>query len=290
VRATVPAVLALLLAATVAAAGDDALLPPSGFAGGWTRDGQAKVFPASSLYNHIDGGAEIFLELGFEEATVQRYARAADEIVVECYRMRDAEAAQAIYLDKCGAETPSPGFGERHTAGRYQLLFVRDRYFVIVNNPPGTPEVAPVLVEFARAIAGRLAPGGNVRTFDVLPRAGIVPGSLRLIRGSVGLQEIATLGDGDILRLGGTLTAAAARYTGGATGDWTLVVVVYPSEAEAAAAFRHLADHLDPEIRLLTATERRLVFASYDGTFGVAARTGTRLELTLRLKAPPAPE
>ncbi len=286
-RATVPAVLALLVAASVAAAGDDALLPASGFAGGWTREGRAKVFPADSLYNHIDGGAEIFLELGFEEATVQRYARAADEIVVECYRMRDAEAALAIYLDKCGAETPSPGFGERHTAGRYQLLFVRGRFFVIVNNPPGTPAVAPALVEFARAIAARLPRGAEVRAFDVLPREGVVPGSERLIRGSVGLQAIATLGEGDILRLGGTLTAAAARYTGGAAGDRTLVVVVYPSEADAAGALRHLVNHLDPEIRPLAATERRVVFASYDGTFGVAARAGTRLELTLRLKARP---
>lgn len=289
-RVMVPAVLALLVAASVAAAGDDGLLPPSGFAGGWTRNGQAKIFPASALYNHIDGGAEIFLELGFEEATVQRYARAGDEVVVECYRMRDAEAALAIYLDKCGAETPSPAFAERHTAGRYQLLLVRDRFFVIVNNPPGTSAVAPALVEFARAIAARLPRGAEVRAFDVLPREGLVPGSERLIRGPVGLQEIATLGEGDILRLGGTLTAAAARYTGGATGDRTLVVVVYPSEAEAAAAFRHLVDHLDPEIRPLTASDRRLVFASYDGTFGVAARTGARLELTLRLEARPEPE
>ena len=284
------AVIALLAAASVAAAGDDTLLPPSGFAGGWARDGRAKVFAASSLYNHIDGGAEIFLELGFAEATVQRYARTGDEVVVECYRMRDADAALAIYLEKCGDETPSPAFAERHTAGRYQLLFVRNRFFVIVNNPPGTPAVAPALVEFARAIAGRLPPGAEVRAFDVLPREGLVPGSERLIRGPIGLQEIATLGEGDVLRLGGTLTAAAGRYAGGAAGDRTLVVAVYPSAAEAAGAFRNLVDHLDPEIRPLAASDRRLVFASYDGTFGAAARTGPRLELTLRLKAPPAPE
>lgn len=289
-RAMAAAVLALLAAAAAAAAGDDALLPPSGFAGGWARDGQAKVFDGSSLYNHIDGGAEIFLELGFERATVQSYARAADSVVVECYRMRDAEAALAVYLDKCGVETPAPGLGERHTAGRYQLLLVRDRFFVIVNNPPGTPAVAPALVEFARAIAERLPRGGVVPAFAALPRAGLVPGSERLIRGPVGLQEIATLGEGDVLRLGGTLTAVAARYAGGAGGDRTLVVVVYPSEAGADAAFRHLVDHLDPEIRPLAASDRRLVFASYDGTFGVAARAGARLELTLRLQARPAPE
>ena len=288
-RAAAAAVIALLAAASVAAAGDDALLPPSDFAGGWARAGRAKVFDGSSLYNHIDGGAEIFLELGFAEATVQRYARTGDEVVVECYRMRDADAALAIYLEKCGDETPSPAFAERHTAGRYQLLFVRNRFFVIVNNPPGTPAVAPALVEFARAIAGRLPPAAEVRAFDVLPREGLVPGSERLVRGPVGLQEIATLGEGDVLRLGGTLTAAAARYAGGG-GDRTLVVVVYPSEAGAEAAFRHLVDHLDPEIRPLAASDRRLVFASYDGTFGVAARTGARLELTLRLQARPAPE
>ncbi len=289
-RAIAAAAVALLVAVAAAAAGDDALLPPSGFAGGWTRDGGAKVFAGSTLYNHIDGGAEIFLELGFEQATVQRYSRAGGEIVVECYRMRDAEAALAIYLDKCGAETPSPDFAERHTAGRYQLLFARDRYFVIVNNPPGTPAIAPALVEFARAIAGRLPRGAEVRAFDGLPREGIVPGSERLIRGSLGLQEIATLGEGDVLRLGGTVTAVAARYAGGADGNRTLVVAVYPTATEAAVAFRSLTDHLDPEIRPLAATDRRLVFASYDGTFGVAARTGVRLELTLLLKARPSLE
>ena len=75
--------------APLLAGGDGPLLPPSGFLGSWNLEGKPRLFPGSELYGHIDGGAEIFFEFGFQEATVQRYRSPAGELVVECYRMSD---------------------------------------------------------------------------------------------------------------------------------------------------------------------------------------------------------
>jgi hypothetical protein len=275
-----------LLGGTVLAGGDGSLLPPSGYLGTWSLDGKPRVFPGSELYGHIDGGAEIFFEFGFQEATVQRYRSHAAELVVECYRMSDPLAALGIYLGKCGKETPDPGFAERHTAGRYQLMFVRDCYFVIVDNPAGTPALAAALAEFARFIAARLPVSGPVTAFNALPKDCLIEGSRRLIRGPVALEAIATLGTGDILQLGGRTTAVAGDYSD-ADGKHTVIIATYPDVQAAAAAFRNLTDELDPEIKPLAARAARLVFRDYDGTFGTASLAGSRLEIRLHLQQQP---
>jgi hypothetical protein len=285
-----PAALAVLLAllpGPALAARDAPLLPPSGAVAGWEVHGTPRVFRGSELYGHIDGGAEIFFEFGFEQLTVQGYGSAAGQVVVECYRMSDALAALGIYLSRCGLETPDPMFAERHTAGRYQLVFVRDRYFVILDNPAGTPALARTLVELARVIAARLPASQAVRAFSALPEAGLVEGSQRLIRGPVALQAIATLGNGDILQLGGTLTAVAGEY-GPVTARYALIVVTYPDAATAGQAFRHLVAGLDPEIKPLQSGESHLVFRDYDGTFGLASLAGARLEIQLHMQRQPA--
>jgi hypothetical protein len=279
----------LLILSAVAgfAAGDVALLPRSGFLGDWSVEASPRVFSGSALYGHIDGGAEIFFEFGFEEATVQRYRSKAGEVVVDCYRMTDPVAALGIYLGRCGKETPDHAFGERHTLGRYQLMFVRDRYFVIIDNPGGAPALVPTLTQFARAIAARFPPSRTLNALDELPGQDLIEGSQRLIRGPVALEAIATLGRGDILQLGRRITAAAADYTG-PDGKHTLVVVTYPDAKAAAAALGNLAANLDPEIDALARTDTRLVFRDYDGTFGTASVAGDHLEIQLHLQRQPA--
>ena len=275
-----------MVAGTALAGDDGPLLPPSGFLGAWNVEGRPRLFTGSELYGHIDGGAEIFFEFGFEEATVQRYRSPAGEVVVECYTMSDPLAALGIYLGKCGKETPDQTLAERHTAGRFQLMFVRDRYFVIVDNPAGTPALAAALVEFARFIASRLPESRPVTVFDALPGQGQIEGSRRLVRGPVALEAIATLGRGDILQLGGRTTAVAADY-GDAGGKYTLIVAPYPDAQTAGAAFRNLTENLDSEIKPLTRTGTRLVFRDYDGTFGTVSLVADRLELRLRMRQQP---
>jgi hypothetical protein len=286
VRAAPLALILVLLHGAAPATGDVATLPLSSAVPGWEVDARPMLFNGSELYGHIDGGAEIFFEFGFEQLTLQRYRSAVGQVVVECYRMSDPLAALGIYLGRCGRETPDPGFAERHTAGRYQVVFVRERYFVIVDNPAGTPALAPTLVEFARVVAARLPPSQPVHAFDALPEAGLIEGSQRLIRGPVALQAIATLGNGDILQLGGTITAVAGEYAPG-TARSALIVVTYPDPAAAGKAFRHLVAGLDPEIRPLRTAEQRLVFRDYDGTFAVALLEGARMEIRLHLKQQP---
>jgi hypothetical protein len=268
-------------------AGDAAFLPLDGFSGAWKKNGPMKVFRSEDLYGHIDGGAEAFLELGFDQLTVQKYQDGANELTVELYRMTDPTAARGIYLARCGKETPDPALKERHTASRNQILLQRNRYYLVLYNTAGGAANAPILARAAQAIVPRLPADAPVPALAMLPPAGLVPGSARIIRGPVGLQALYTLGDGDILQLGGKITAAAGDYKD-ASGASTLIVVDYPSPAAATAAFKHLKANLDTYLKPASATDSRLVFQDYEKKFGVASVNGKRLEIRLHLTKPPA--
>lgn len=265
----------------------DPLMPADGAVEGWTRFEPPRQFTRSDLYGYVDGGAEIFLEFGFEQLQLQKYRKGDDEFAVELYRMADPEAALGIYLMKCGQEHRDPALGVRHTVGRYQLMLQKGRYFVIVQSQGGLKALVPDLVAFGRVLAGHIPAGKPIEALKLLPRKGLVPGSERLVRGPYGLQALYTLGDGDILSLGGKVTAVAAEYTGGQKETTTLILVPYPNEAAAEKAFRHLVDNLDSYLEVVAKDARRLVFKDYAGRYGEVSRQGRRLTVRVNLETAP---
>ncbi|MBZ5639826.1 MAG: hypothetical protein LAO51_13855 [Acidobacteriia bacterium] len=281
----------LLLAAAGARAGSDlSLVPEDGTPAGFRRAEAPKVFAGAELYGHIDGGAEIFLELGFDALTLARFRRGDAEIVLEIYRMDDPVAAWGIYLAKCGKETPDPGFSERHTFGRYQLAFVKGRYYVLVNNDAGTPEVSAGLLEIGRFTASRIPGAERPAALALLLGDGLVPSTVRLIRGRYGLQSVAgALGEGDLLLLGGKAAAVAGEYRQPGGGTRTLLLVDYPSAAAATAAFSNVREKLDPLLKVLSADEVRILFQDRAGKFGSVSREGARVRVELDLVAKPTP-
>ena len=272
------------LLAQPAATGDARLLPPDGFAPGWTKTGAQRVFASADLYGHINGGAETFLELGFERLTVQRYQGAGGALAVELYRMADATAARGVYLARRGKESRDPALQERHTANQYQVLLQRERFFLTINNVTGGGATASVMMRAAAAVAAQLPRDVPVKELESLPAAGLVARSERIMRGPFGLQAVYTLGDGDMLQLGGRVTAVSGNYAGTAAGPYTLIVAIYPSASEATAAFRHIRSHLDPLLKPTSTQATRLVFQDYEKKYGIVTVSGARLEIKVRLQ------
>jgi len=218
---------------------------------------------------------------------VQKYRDGANELAVEIYRMTDPTAARGIYLARCGRVTPDLALRERHTASRQQILLQRQRYYIVLYNTAGGAANAPMLVKAAQSIAPKLPADTPVPVLDVLPTAGLVPGSARVIRGPVSLQALYTLGDGDILQLGGKITGVGGDYKD-ARGSTTLIIVDYPTPAAVGAAFKHLTANLDTYLKPTASTGGFLVFQDYEKKYGVVTVAGRRLQVRLHLTKPPA--
>ncbi len=272
------AVLALVLVA---------LSPSAATAENWDPVGPPTLFRPDDLYGHINGGAELFLEFGFEFLSLLRYEADGGQYTVEMYQMTDPQGALGIYLAKCGKETPDPKLGFRHTAGRYQLMMVRDRFLFVIGNPAGDEVGAERIRLLARQWSDMLQPDPDRDPLGALPAEGRVAGSERMARGPVALDPIVTLGEGDVLQLAGKHTALFARYRDGAGVGTSRLQVTYPDGATAAAAFAHLVAHLDSHLTPLETGEARLVYRSYDESFGEATLDGALLVIRFGLPAQP---
>jgi hypothetical protein len=278
----------LFFGVAASAAGDAALLPANGFAPGWTQDGQAKIYEGEALYDHIDGGGEAFLELGFEACTVQRYRKAPNQFTFELYRMKDTAAALGVYLTNCGRETPDEAFAERHTVGRNQLLAQKGRYYLVATSPEAPPGMRQVLLAAAKAVAERLPPAEPPAILALLPKEGLIPHSERIVRGPIGLQSLVTLGEGDVLLLDRQATAVAGDYRKKEGEPLTLIVAEYGSSQESSAALRNLTAKLDSTLSVLFAGDRVLAFKDSKSLFGEATLQGARLTIQLGLETPPS--
>jgi hypothetical protein len=281
-------ILSFLVRSLFGLAASQAIVLPEISISGWAKAGPPSEFRGGDLFNYIDGGAEIFLEFGFDRLLVQGYKKENSEIVLELFEMESPESALGIYLMKCGAETPVEGVPARNSGDKTQFTILKGRAFIHINNLDGRESLLPVMVDLARGLLNSLPQGKPVSLLDGLPSEGKLAGSERLIRGPYGLQSIFTLGEGDILGLEGKIFALAADYRDQEGEPSTRLLVPYPDEARAAAAFQNLLAGLDPYLKIIQKRDRGLVFEDYRGKIGTVERDGPKLVIRLNLIAKPS--
>jgi hypothetical protein len=265
------------------------VLPGDGFFPGWQTSGKASVFLQTDLFNHIDGGADIFLEFGFERVTVQRYRNDKAEIALEVYEMQSPDAALGVYLMKCGQESPLPEIPARNSSETAQFTMLKGRYFILVNNLDGEPGSVPAMKVLVKGVLKTIPEEkAALASMDVLPREKRIPGSERLVRGPVALQPYYTFGEGDILRLGGRIYGALANFRepGGQVSN--RLIVTYLGGKEALAVFRGLQENLDPYLKILETRGEAFLFVDFKERYGVVRLAGATIDLCFNLPARPA--
>ena len=144
----------------VLAAGADPilqLLPGDGVPPGWQRRGEARLFPGAALYQHINGGAELYHRNGFDRLAVQDYALGDHEVRVEIYRMNEAAGAAAVFSEMTAGLAPQTLYGTSCVLDDYQVLFHRGPYCVSLTTYASGAEPAAAMAALAARIDAALA-------------------------------------------------------------------------------------------------------------------------------------
>jgi len=266
--------------------GKRAIFPGDNFAEDWKIKGEIREFTSNGLYGHIDGGAELFLEFGFQNLLIRKYENGTDEISIEVYRMENAEAALGIYLMKCGDEKPVQGIPARNTGDPYQITILKGNNFILINNFNGKESLVPAMVRLTGGILAKLSEAGDVKPedlFSVLPEEGRVKGSELLIRGMYSLQSVYVLGEGDILLLKDKIFGAIAQYKGKDNTTYNQLAVKYPDAGYSRNAFSHLLANLDSYIKVKEKKDDFFTFTDYKGKSGNVLLKGETLRIIFNL-------
>ncbi len=263
------------------------ILPDDNFVTGWTTTGKTSRFLENDLFNYINGGAELFHEFGFKQLLVQGYRQWENEIVLEVYQMKSPEAALGIFLMKCGNETPIDGINARNSGNKYQFTVLKGSYFIQVNSFAGNEKLIPVMTELTQQTLKFVSNEKPVQIFDNLPKENLISGSELIVRGPFALQPIYTFGEGDIFQLNGKIYAVLGDYQDEQNGKYTQIVIKYPDEKDALAAYESLIENLDPYLEISENLESGFIFKDYQNKFGLVSLKDESIEIMIKLKQKP---
>lgn len=232
------------------AAGNDAgtanlsnLLPAS--AEGFTPREADRFFTADTLFDLIDGGAEIYRALNVQRTVHRRYTHPqSNDIIADIFDMGSAaDAYGAYHNDIREGESASIGRESEYQGG--SLNFWKDRYYVSVVALLETDITARAVRGIGRAVADAIpgdAPPPELTR--CLPGEGLLAEQVYFFHDHQGLTRRYRLGDGNPLLLSRDTEGLLARYRpvsseGTAALPYILLLIRYPSIEAAKTAHRN---------------------------------------------------
>jgi hypothetical protein len=159
---------------------------------GWKSASQVKTYEPSTLWEYINGAAELFLAFDFQELKVMDLKQKDRIVTANIYDMGTPLNAFGMYMtERASDEEVLKIGGEGYVSAPYQCMVYKDKYYVKVDAYEGeiTHDVGKALLT---AIAAAL-PGndGPPEALNKLPSGNRVKGSERFMRQAyLGLSEL----------------------------------------------------------------------------------------------------
>jgi hypothetical protein len=119
------------------------------------------VFTPDNLWDFINGAADSYLSLGFEELNVAEYVKGKNTIKLEIYRHKDATQAFGIYSSERSASFRFLNIGAQGYKTDGALNFLKGKYYVKIRTNSVSDKVLLSLETLALRVADML-PGESV--------------------------------------------------------------------------------------------------------------------------------
>lgn len=214
-------------------------LPADNAASGWTKDGEPQEYEGEELYAYIDGGAEIYQEYGFRRVILQDYKNAGGKSVsLEIFEMGSTAAAFGMFTFKRSGSGKTVSLGAGAELEAYYLNFWKGRFLVTLTGFDESSETIGGLTAVAGIVDSRIRDSGEAPGLvAALPEKGLRPGSVKYLKGLLGLNNIYPFYSARGL---GFSEAARGVYKNGAT----LLILDYGTADARARAWIDLKAYL----------------------------------------------
>jgi len=207
---------------------------------GWAPARDDGLYDHETLYDLIDGGAEVYRALNVRIVLSREYVKpGATDIVVDLFDMGSASDAYGAYHHDM-REGEDAGVGDESEAFGGSIAFWRDRYFVSEVAMDDDTATCDALREIGFAISAAIPSSGQPPALArALPAGGLVRSQVHYFHDKSLLDRHLFLGETNALDLDRRTEGVVARYrlgdAAGSTSDpaTALLLVSYPSADRA---------------------------------------------------------
>ena len=163
--------------------------PESGEVNGWHSEYEPRVAKGDDLFLLINGGADIYLEYGFENAIFHSYKlQNGGSINLEIYQMQSPASAYGIYTFKSSNSGSPVDVGQDGWMEEYYLNFWKGNMLVTLIGLDTEKETLDGVVQLAKSIDEKIKISGKYPGIkNLLPKAGLRPNGITYLKGNLAL-------------------------------------------------------------------------------------------------------
>ncbi len=147
---------------------------------GFERASDVETYEGESLYEYIDGGAEIYHQYGFVEVSTALYSREGTEVVADVYAFVDEDNAYGLFSSLRPIEPGIVRLGAEGFASSTTIDFVKGNFLVRLVAYDESPATSSALMSLGTAFDG-LLPGRTTlpEMFSLFPSEGRIAATER---------------------------------------------------------------------------------------------------------------
>jgi len=157
----------------------ESTVPKKGLPDGWAIIHGPQTYNKKTLFEHVNGQAELFLKYGFEKSVFAIYQNkkdSQDQIEMDIYNMGNVVQAFGVFSRFRNEDRPG-GFGMDSFLDDHSALFYKARYFVMSYATASNPDR---LRQFSSLIASKITdPSPPPKEIRYFPKNGLKPGSIQ---------------------------------------------------------------------------------------------------------------
>ncbi len=134
------------------------MLIPSSEDKEWQLDGDAKQAEGNQLFMLINGGATLYLQLGFKRAlTVTVKNKGGQLLNLDIFEMNSPEIAQQVNREKVGEDSRKIAIGVEAYLGEYYINFHQRVYQITVSGYDSSKESIESITALAKLVSRKIS-------------------------------------------------------------------------------------------------------------------------------------
>jgi hypothetical protein len=117
-----------------------------------------ECFDGRSLWGYMNGGADIYLEYGFEKLRVEEFTKEDETIKLEVFKMDDPISAFGIYSFKTFRCEQSNVIIPIDCLNRFQFQLLCGSYYIQIINESGSEKAKQTMIMLAETLLKKIEP------------------------------------------------------------------------------------------------------------------------------------
>ncbi len=127
----------------------------------WKQSGEIQTFKPETLFEYINGGADLYLAYDFQELKVAEYSNGKKaSVTVDVYRHETPTQAFGIYSQERLSDANFLDIGAQGYIGDGVLNFLNGPYYVKISSYNAKPDDPEILIAFAKKVSETLRERG----------------------------------------------------------------------------------------------------------------------------------